>query len=421
MFLPEIVAFDLPAIPPLDKEYITYLSVLICGLIFHQSTISTARPGRGLESIVFLLLMSNIGTAIMNPLPLYDEGRWEDGLGPYWVIAQTADDLLTFSLPFFLGRAFFRTYEDLKVLFDVILISGLVYTGLIFIEFVLSIPFVVWQFSYVIYNLPVRPNVRWGLTQPVLFMENGLSLASHMALVVVAASSYVKAGLKPSFLSARWNRLISLLGLVLSLNVAGNVYGWTFSLAFAALKRQLLSLGVFLLTVFILTYPLLRLSDAFPYQPLVEFAAQYDEERAFSLEGRFLEEEHVIKYLDERLFFGWGGITRTPGADTFGQGEVGLDGWWTIRLGEGGLVGVMLHYLVLALPVLLAWKRMKYIRSIAMQILVTALMAMIALRMTDLLINGWWNSLPVFLAGVLYGVVGTQKVVSPPPQRQLIL
>jgi hypothetical protein len=29
---------------------------------------------------------------------------------------------------------------------------------------------------------------------------------------------------------------------------------------------------------------------------------------------------------------------------------------------------------------------------------------MLAVRMIDLLINGWWNCFPVFLAGVLTGV-----------------
>ena len=28
----------------------------------------------------------------------------------------------------------------------------------------------------------------------------------------------------------------------------------------------------------------------------------------------------------------------------------------------------------------------------------------IVVRMADLLLNGWWNSLPVFFAGALYGI-----------------
>ncbi len=51
-------------------------------------------------------------------------------------------------------------------------------------------------------------------------------------------------------------------------------------------------------------------------------------------------------------------------------------------------------------------------------VLVGSLLCMISIRMTDLLINGWWNCLPVFLAGVLSGVIGGLTRRKRRPQRQ---
>jgi hypothetical protein len=96
-------------------------------------------------------------------------------------------------------------------------------------------------------------------------------------------------------------------------------------------------------------------------------------------------------------------VGRTPGVETFGQGETGLDGWWTIRLGSAGVVGVVLYYSAFAIPAFRAWRRAVRLRGPS-AILLSALICMLAVRMIDLLINGWWNCFPVFLAGVLTGV-----------------
>ena len=60
ILLPERIAVDLPAIPPIDKEYLTYLSALIAAYVFRRDSILRARPGQGLEAIVILLLVANI-------------------------------------------------------------------------------------------------------------------------------------------------------------------------------------------------------------------------------------------------------------------------------------------------------------------------------------------------------------------------
>ena len=151
ILLPEVIAVDLPVVPPIDKEYLTYTSTLVFAFLCHRRALLEARPGTGLEMIVILIFLANIGTAMMNPVPMMDEGRLEDGLGAYWIAAKTADDVLTVFIPFLVGRAMFRSIEDLYVFLKTLVIAATGYTALIVLETVMSVPFRVWQLAQVIY------------------------------------------------------------------------------------------------------------------------------------------------------------------------------------------------------------------------------------------------------------------------------
>jgi hypothetical protein len=408
LLLPERTAIDFPMIPPIDKEYITYLSALIAGFVYRRKAMSRARIGTGLELILVALFFANVATAAMNPDPLLDEGRLEDGLGAYWIAAQTLDDLLLISLPYFVGRALFTSVADLYVLLSMLVASAVGYTGLILVEFLLSIPFRSWQFSSSLFGLPARVNIRWGMTQPVVFFDNGLALATFMAVALIGAAVLVKANVPlqsaVTRLNAKVARHLVTAGLLMTLNVAGIVYGLTFLMAHIFLSARRIAFLGLMLTTLAIVYPTLRLVDAFPYQAIVDFAAGYDAERARSLGGRFDEEEHVLGQIGDRLWVGWGNIARTPGAETFGEGEVGLDGFWTIRVGASGILGVGLYYLVMAVPALRAWRALSRVSGPG-ALMIGGVLCMVSIRMIDLIINGWWNCLPVFLAGVLTGVV----------------
>lgn len=414
IMLPEFIAIDLPVVPPIDKEYLTYLTTLVGAVLFHRRAVLSARPGTGGELIVLALFVANVATAMKNGQPMFDEGKLEDALGPYWIAATTVDDVLTIAVPYFVGRALFRSIDDAYVFMRTLVVAATGYTLLITFESVMNVPFRVWQFSEVLYGLPARVNMRWGLAQPVVFFDNGLALATFMACATIAASAIAKADLPlphplKAFgvprLPASLARNIVLVGLILARNVAGAVYGVTFFTAYLFAHARLVTMLGVGLAVLACVYPSLRMADVFPYETIVDFAREYDAERARSLEGRFHEEEHVLGQIGDRLWLGWGTYSRIPGAETFGRGEVGLDGWVTIRIGVAGVVGVALYYFVFASAVFRGWMRIGRAPRKG-QVLIGALMCMISIRMIDMIINGWWNCLPVFLSGVLAGVAG---------------
>ncbi|MGH9887871.1 MAG: hypothetical protein ACREBE_20230, partial [bacterium] len=306
--------------------------------------------------------------------------------------------------------------EDLRTLLTVMALTGLIYVPLITIEVLMSLPFHVWQLSHVVYGVDTQPQWRWGVIQPVVFMDNGLSLATLMASCLIAAAGLLKAGLPIPRVKPKRARIALLYGLVMSRNVAGVVYGSSLTLVMALLRPRLFATVAFSVALLAVVYPSLRMADLFPGKQIVAFARGYDEGRARSLEGRFEEEDLVLGGLKDRFWVGWGTYGRTPGAETVGEGESGIDGWWVLRLGMSGLTGVELSYAVMLIPAFLAWRRTRRLRSNAVVALLGALIAIVGLRMIDLLINGWWNHLPVFLAGALAGITPSLGAPRPAPR-----
>lgn len=420
-FLPEKAAFAIPVVQFLDKEYMTYLGVLLAALVYQRRALTTAGVGRGPEAIVLLMFALNVATALANTNAMMDEGKLEDGLGVYAVIVKCVTDTLTIFIPFFTGRALFRSREDLRTLLMCLAAAGLLYVPLITIEVLMSLPFRVYQLSAVVYGVSTQPQWRWGVIQPVVFMDNGLSLASFMAGSLIAAAGLIKAGMSVFKWKSKRARSLLLYGLWMSRNVAGIVYGTVLTLLMAFVRPRLFATAAFGLAALAMVYPALRMADIFPHKGIVAFARDYDEGRARSLEGRFEEEDQVLGLIEGRFWVGWGTYGRTPGAETFGTGETGIDGWWVSRLGSGGILGVELSYAMMGIPVLLAWLRLRRVRSPALLALLGALMAIIGMRMVDLLINGWWNHLPIFLAGALYGVTRSLGAAQPAPRAEVAL
>ncbi len=407
VFLPEGAAWDFPILPPLGKEYVTCLGLLLGALIYRYQSLVRARLGFGPEALLVLMFLANITSVATNQNAMWDEGRLEPGRGLWALIAQTGDDILGIGLPFFLGRALFSTREDLRVLMRMLVAVGLAYTALITVEVAMSIPFKVFQISRLIYGISMQPQWRWGVIQPVVFMDNGLAVAAFMAAALIAAAGLAKARLPVFRVGAKRSVGILWFGLLMTRNVAGNVYGAALTLASMILSSRMVATIAIALVSLACTYPALRMADLFPYREIVAFAASFDAERARSLGGRFDEEDLVLEPIDDRLWFGWGTYERIPDAETFGgKGGSGLDGWWIIRLGTSGIVGVELQYAMFAWPVLLAGRRLRRFGKQDAALL-AALMAIVSMRAVDLIINGWWDSLPVFYAGALYGLAGS--------------
>ncbi len=407
LLLPEISLFKLHDSIVLGKDRIIFLATLT-GILVHQSrAFIRSKPVLTAAAILLPMLMINIITWQANLNPVYSQGETHPGLSFSWLIGQTIDDFFTIALPFVIAKAMFLSYKDLRSLTYVLVGAGILYTPIVLAELIMAIPFRVFQFSHYIYGISFRPTFRYGLTEPVGFLGLGHKLATLMVMSFILAAIYHKIGKPVEWMRIKRARFITAIGLLSTLKLGAFLLGMYAAMIVAFFKPRKL---VFIASIWasaICVYPVLQVLDLFPEDALVELAAEYtNAERARSFAGRFNEEKFVLDGLGDRLYSGWGHYARIPGGDTnIGSGgEAGLDAWWVIRLGLSGIPSVVFVLLVMAIPVWKARKRAMTLESNELILLLGGVMLCIVVRMTDLLLNGWWNSIPVFLAGALYAI-----------------
>jgi hypothetical protein len=399
LFLPELAAFDLELMPALGKENITYLSILVGALVHQARTLGRAGPGRGPEALLLLMVLGNIGTVWSNPEPVLSGPNSIPGLTAFAAVSMSLRDLLRFALPFFLGRALFKSERDLRDLMALVATAGLVYAVFIVTEIALSGVFRVFQFGERIYGaFTAIPEWRYGGIRPVVFMMHPLALSIFVATSVIAAAGLARARLRIFRVSATASCVVLLSVLVLCRNVASVIFGFSVAALIAfARPRQVAAIALGL-ALFVCAYPALRIVGLFPRDEILAIAESFDPERARSLAGRFEEEEEVLQKTRDRLWLGWGEFSRIRAH------EEGLDGYCTIESGIVGIFGMELRLALLLLPLAFAYRAQPRMASARDRALLAALMAILAVRAVDLVPNGWWTNLPCFLAGALFGV-----------------
>jgi hypothetical protein len=407
MFLPERIGFDLPGLPVVGKEAIVHFSLLLACALVRWRWVASARPGRGIEALALVLLVSGVVTGLLNG----DRLRYGPTSLPAIPLEDlrtgSVTDLLRFAVPVFLGRCAIRDARDLRSLTSALAVAGLVYSFAALIEIRLSPQLHRWTYGF-------HPDLfaitrRFGGYRPWAYMINGLALAIFLATALLAAVSLARARLPirtplfpiPAVLASFWLAGV----LVACKSVAAMVTGLLLSLALAFLRIRALAALAVALATFVLVYPLLRALDAVPLGPVVALAGELSPERARSLAGRIETEDLMLAKARERLAFGWGEYRRNWVFDpTTGKSLIVPDGFWIITLSSRGVVGFAGVFGLYAIPVFLAARRLSRIPDVRTRILVAGLMLMIAMRMADHLPNGFFGTLPLYLAGALAGL-----------------
>jgi hypothetical protein len=198
MFLPERIALDLPALPVLGKGSLTTLSVFLGLLIRHRRSLASARPGRGLEALVLVMIAGSVGTLLTNRDVLRYGTTLIEGLPWYDLLTVPATTILVYGLPFFLGRCFIRDSRDLRIVMTILAAAGLLYSLFMVWEIRMSPQLHRWVYGY-------HPNqfakaVRWGGYRPMVFMESGIAVAIFAATSLIACGTLARARLAVRFL-----------------------------------------------------------------------------------------------------------------------------------------------------------------------------------------------------------------------------
>jgi hypothetical protein len=415
LFLPELAAFDFPLLPPMDKNGFAAVVAFVGILLTQRSKLRQVKPMRGVDLFLLIILAGNVGTALTNTDPIaVGNDYWRpDGtqvgfrhvlpsLSQYDILSMTVRDVISIFLPFFVGRSLFRDREDGEALLKAIVIFGLVYVPLMLLEMRLSPQLHRWVYGYAP-NLFFH-NVRGEGFKAVVFLNNGLPVAMFILAATISSGALFKNNVTIRGIPAVVPLGVLWMVLALSRNVGATVY------SLGALPILLLSRGrlaaraSLVLVTIVVAYPALRGSDRLPVYEFVEKVAKYSEERAHSVNTRFVNEDALYERAEERLWFGWGGYGRNRIYDAWGRDASITDGEWIIRIGSRGLVGFIGSFGLLLWPILMAVARGSKIRDPKDRKIVDALTLIVALNALDLLPNGLFTQMPYFLAGALAGL-----------------
>jgi len=425
ILLPERAAFDFPLLPPFDKNAIACAMAFFGAALLCRRKMAMARPLRGIDVFFLLIVVGNIGTALTNTDPLtYGGGYDYDGvtrtptvdlpaITPYDILSMTVRDFLGIFMPFYLGRALFRTREDAIVLCKGLVVAGLVYVPFMLLEMRLSPQLHFWTYGY--YANFFGHSVRGTGFKPTVFMDNGLAVAMFILSACVAAAVLHKLRVAVMGIPPIVALAILWITLLLSRNVGANVYALAMLPLVLTSRGRLASRLAVVLLMLVVSFPTLRSTDQFPTEKLVDIAAKRNVERAQSLQYRFENEELLLDKARERIWFGWGGFGRNRVFDERGKDVSVTDGEWIITLGSKGVLGFVGMFGLLLVPIIVARRRSKKIPVPQDRQIVDALTLLVAINAVDMLPNALFNVLPIFMAGSLAGLAqGMSRPTQPP-------
>lgn len=401
LFLPERDAFKFPFMPSIGKAEIPYMCAIV-GYVL-RSRRSEWRPPRE-RWVTFLnlvILGGALGTVFTNRDTLTANFKipapglnFKDGM------AMALTMLLEVALPFYAGRALFRTAKDIRLLLRFITAAGLVYSLFALFEVRMS-P----QFHYNLYGYAAHSDflqtIRFGGYRPMVFMAHGLAVSLFFLVTCLAATGLAR--IHATVWRVRASYLAAYLAVVLVLckSTGAIAYGLgavpLLVFASVSLKRRI----TLLLATIVILYPVLRAADLFPVEGALAAAASIDDDRKQSLEFRFMNEDLLLARARERPWFGWGEYGRNFVNDAGGTPLTVADGAWIIILGSQGAMGFIAVFGILVTPVFLAARRVKRIRNKQDRALLTALAVMVTVTAVDLIPNGLFSNYPFLLSGAL--------------------
>lgn len=339
MFLP-MASYDISLIPG-RKDVYANLGLLIAALLLDPQPLLAFRP-RLVDLPMILLCITPFISATAN------------GQAPYNAFASSMAAVVTWGLPYLLGRSYLTNVQSLWQMAHGIFIAGLIYApGCIFEMFMGP------TLHERVYGTPAFPDylqsMRWGGYRPTMFMQHGLMVGTFMCCAAMMGIWLWtnKAHRKFYALPA-----VPTIGFLLAVAI------WCKSTG--AIILMVIGLGVLFFTRFMrngvlvyllatapLVYVLARTVGGWTGDNAVQFATDYlSVDSGGSLQVRFGNENVLVERAMLKPLFGFGTDGEFLIKDSDNRITSIPDGLWVIALGSGGLVGLAALFGCMIVPTL---------------------------------------------------------------------
>jgi len=417
LILPPRTGFDFPLLPPFDKESIPIISVLLICVFMLGQKISFGFKSFTGRALIFLFILSPIGTVLTNGDPILFEQGGLPGLRLINIVGLVAGQLLLI-LPFFIARQFLASEKAHRELLLAFVIAGLVYSIPMLIEIRLSPRLNVWIYGFFQHNFGEM--MRYGGFRPIVFLEHGITVAFFAMTTTLAALALLRS--RGENRRGQFSFVAGYLGIVLMLCKTLGAFLYAIALAplilFASPGIQVRI--AIILAIIALFYPFLRGAGFVPVETMLEQAGRIDPERASSLWARFANEEMLLERAQEKIIFGWGSWGRNHLHNLIdGTILTVTDGRWIIVIGVYGWIGYIVEFGLLAMPIFaLLWSRQRK-GSTKLSPYTGALALILAINMIDLLPNATLTPLTWLIAGALLGYAEGPKGSEPREKQEV--
>ncbi|HEY9632398.1 MAG TPA: O-antigen ligase domain-containing protein [Coleofasciculaceae cyanobacterium] len=403
LYLP-VAQFKLPGIPVYDKMNATGYSLLLATLLYDPMRFAAFKPGWvDLPMLIWCFC----------PLP----SSMVNGLGPYDGMSSVFTQVMTWGVPYLMGRVYLNSMTGLRELATGIFIGGLSYVPLCLIEGRLSPQMHRWVYGYYA-SQDFNQAMRLGGYRPTVFMSHGLMVGAWMMAATLCGIWLWKSGT----LKQLWNIPIKQLVIVLIITFilcrsTGAYLLLLIGLAILFCGNWLRTALPLLLLIFGMSMYLYNgVNSAVDIQQVNAVATQLSgPERAQSLKFRLDNEEKLAKKARQQMILGWGGFGRNRVYERNWKGDLidvsVTDSLWIISFGVYGLVGLISSFAALLVPsaalVLLRyparmWTHPKVAPGVVLAVVVT-------LYMLDCVLNAMTNPIFALASGGIAGVVLDEK------------
>lgn len=384
LLLPVKTAFNIPFIPSLGKSNVPVLACFFCLFLVRKQTIGLFSSKGWVKLILLTLISSPFLTVLNNQYSIVIDYRFLSALSFHDAFSMIANQLFLI-VSFFIGSRFFSTYETQVTLFKAIVYSGLLYSLLILIEVRISPQLHTWLYGYFPHDFDQQH--RMGGFRPVVFLGHGLVVAFFMASVFICALALARVKIK---LGSFNNKIVNsyLFFILLLCKSVGSILYGLFALLLLPLMnpKRIMQISI-LIAALAVSYPLLRATEIFPTEAVVNMAKNFSKERAGSLEFRFDNEDILLAHAREKLWFGWGGWGRNRVYNEQGRDLTVTDGYWIIVFGQFGLIGFLSIFGLIFYTMIVARKAFNITKEQDHRILLSAHMLLVAIIMIEQIPN----------------------------------
>lgn len=419
LFLPQVIKYPIVSgIPPYEKMSAISYGVLLAIILFDSARLSSFKPG-WIDVPMLIWCLCPIASQVTN------------GISP---ISPTTQQIITWGVPYFIGRIYFNDLAGLRQLAIGIFAGGMVYVPLCLLETRIA-P----TLHLRLYGFHAREDfgqtMRYGGYRPTVFLEHGLAVGMWMMAATLLGICLWKTGVIKKFWNYPMNWLVPVLFVTFILVKSTGAYLYLVMGLGVLLASKLMrtALPMLLLAVAISAYLYLGATGTLYTIPQVRAfmavsASEAAGERSQSLGFRLNNEVILSQKAQQRMMFGWGDSGGSRIYDETGKDISVTDSIWIIVFGQQGAVGLASLTTAMLLPSV-AFAFLRYpARSWSNRKVAPAagLAVLVILFMLDSSLNAFLSPVYILANGGLAGLVmkepeSTKVSVRPSlPKRSLV-